>query len=487
MASKSSAKGSSDAAVEVTKLLVAAAAADTVYADIYRRRGRELFAPALSALEYEALKGSEKSIEDTLKQSRAATLQQDWAKVESLAGSVESLRRQVAEKGPLRDLAAAVYDNNATPLDPFSPGLDTLPGGDKDPAVTRDTLVANLTKLAKLDPSSAEFYESRKKFFSGLTLASRHSAAVTSESTTKADLEQLAAAAAQRGDMAELKRLAAAIRVREEEESKVEASAKPESKPSVAREGYQCPLDLAVKFPANVLERAGAMGLAAFRTEPMPEAASLFEFMATRIWQPDLSDGESEMEGTMRASAAVEEVGFKTELTGPVKTLLAQFLCNPFINSAGARYLPLFRSEEILVEDFPEDQAFEAKTPLLAAMKLEKRGALSRQDIDEALAATESEILTSLGLDVREYRLVCIPHDLFMRVGRERGWGQKQHWTHFDGFQVIRNGRRRALVGGDVRYGGLTDLVSIATTDRREGVSARFAVIRRARQVSRWR
>jgi hypothetical protein len=41
--------------------------------------------------------------------------------------------------------------------------------------------------------------------------------------------------------------------------------------------------------------------------------------------------------------------------------------------------------------------------------------------------------------------------------------------------------------GGDARYGGLNDLVSIVPSDQRESVVARFAVIRRARQVARWR
>jgi hypothetical protein len=41
-------------------------------------------------------------------------------------------------------------------------------------------------------------------------------------------------------------------------------------------------------------------------------------------------------------------------------------------------------------------------------------------------------------------------------------------------------------VGGDVRYGGLADLVSISPNDEREGVMVRFAVVRRARLVARW-
>ena len=92
-----------------------------------------------------------------------------------------------------------------------------------------------------------------------------------------------------------------------------------------------------------------------------------------------------------------------------------------------------------------------------------------------------------LQLDPQEFRLVCIPHDLYIDSGGDRGWGKQQLWTHFDGYQVLKSGQLRALVGGDVRYGGLTDFVSIAISDQRESVVARFAVIRRAHQVARWR
>jgi hypothetical protein len=47
--------------------------------------------------------------------------------------------------------------------------------------------------------------------------------------------------------------------------------------------------------------------------------------------------------------------------------------------------------------------------------------------------------------------------------------------------------RLRALVGGDGRFGGLNDLVSISASDARDNVYARFAVVRRARMAGRWR
>ena len=68
-----------------------------------------------------------------------------------------------------------------------------------------------------------------------------------------------------------------------------------------------------------------------------------------------------------------------------------------------------------------------------------------------------------------------------MRLGRERGWGSREEWTHFDGYQLLGGGGLRALVGGNARYGGLVDLCSINRDDARENTVVRFAVIRRER------
>jgi hypothetical protein len=230
------------------------------------------------------------------------------------------------------------------------------------------------------------------------------------------------------------------------------------------------------------------LGLAVVRTEPLPQAAPLFDYVITRVWQPDLSASETEREGAMRTEAVVDEAGFPKEVSEPVKVLIGQFLRNAFVSSGGARYLPLFNVEEVLVEDFPEDQEPPAADELLSALGLARRRGLARLEIDDALHENGAAILEKrLLLDPIEFRLVCIPHDLYMRFGRDRDWGRQQQWTHFDGYQVLKNGGLRALVGGDVRHGGLSDLVSLAITDQRECVIARFAVIRRARQVARWR
>jgi hypothetical protein len=166
--------------------------------------------------------------------------------------------------------------------------------------------------------------------------------------------------------------------------------------------------------------------------------------------------------------------------------VVPQFLRNTFVTSVGTRYLPVSGAEAVLVEDFAEDGE-PAAGALLAALGLPQRSGLARSAIEAALQARATAILQEqLGLDPIEFRLACVPWDLYIRIGRQRGWGQQQRWTHFDGYQVLRNRSLRALAGGDVRYGGLTDLVSLSPTDARDGVLVRFAVVRRARFITRW-
>ena len=125
---------------------------------------------------------------------------------------------------------------------------------------------------------------------------------------------------------------------------------------------------------------------------------------------------------------------------------------------------------------------------LLAALGLAKRNGCSHAQIESALMRSGAEFVEKmLGLDSAEFRLVCIPYDLYARFGRERGFGQWPHWTHLDGYQVMAGNRLRSLAGGDSRFGGLYDLVSISPNDAHEGIYARFAVVRRARQTLRWR
>jgi hypothetical protein len=472
---------------QVVKTLVDVRASDTVYGDLYLRRARELLGTVLSQSQYNALRGIQADIDAALKRIRVATASQDWGTVESLAARVDELRHHAAEKATLSALGAAVYDTHDVSIDPFSPGFEFLPGFGKELAGKRDSLVAHLKLLARADARHAHLYESRAAFFAGLKLASSDVGATPSSVKSIQELEHLAMQAAEQGDMTQLRRYAQQLSAQQAKPSAAADSKSDTSPTGAPRTAYQSPVDLSAPFTNEVVRRARTLGLSVARAEPPPQSGALFDYVTSHIWQPSLSDTHLANEGTIRAQALVDESGFPPEMSGPLKDLVGQFLLHPFINSGGARYIPPFSTETVLVEDFPETPEATAIGELLSAVGLGRRRALARREIEVAVLEHGAAVLQErLLLDPNEFRLVCIPLDLYIGLGRDRGWGRQQQWTHFDGFEVFKNGQVRALVGGDARYGGLSDLVSIAVDDQRDQVVVRFAVIRRARQVARW-
>jgi hypothetical protein len=471
-------------ATKAVGLLIEAANADTVYRDLYLRRARQLLSPTLDETAYRAIGSSGKEIEDLMRRGRSAVLQRDWDQAAKLSAQADGLRQQMAAMGKLAAIGKDVYDAETVAFDPFSPGKHLGPQSEANQPVARKQLMDALTSLGKLDPSFAASYESRRNYFARLELASATPTSQKSAQRDRGQVERLAVEAAEKGDTATLQRLAKELR-----DWKESGTATPSASASPVMTRYECPVDLAVPFAPDVIARARELGLAETHTAPIAEVAAAVEAIYTHVWQPRPANPDMEREGVLRAQAQAEVKLPEQILTEDVKVLFGQFVQQIFINSGGARYLPPLSAERTLIEDFAEEEAAaDAPSKLLEALGLAKRSALSRTGIETALARSGDEILEKrLELDPLEFRLVCIPYDLYIRFGRDRGFGKWPHWTHFDGYQVMAGNRLRALVGGDGRFGGLNDLVSISPSDARDGVYARFAVVRRARMAGRWR
>jgi len=468
--------------LKIVGLLVDVAKLDTVYRDIHLRRARQLLRTTLDESAYRSIGTTEREIDELMPRSRTAVLHRDWALAAELSGRIEELRQRVSRMASLAKVGKEVYEADAVVFEPFSPGKHLGAQSQTDQADLHKQLISMLASLAKLDTGASAVYEKRRSYFSGLEVKS----AAVSQKELKRDrgrAEQLALEAAERGDVAALQRFAKELRDWKESEAAVTTAGVP-----FTLSRYQCPIDLATPFPTEVVQRARGLGLAEVRTAPVAELAPALDVVYSHADQPIPSNPDMEKEGVLRARAQAE-VELPAELdTEESRTLAGQFVQQIFVNSGGARYLPPRSTETVLLEDFAENESAEAPSKLLVALGLEKRVGLSRAQIEAALLRSGAEILAdSLGLDPVEFRLVCIPYDLYARFGRERGFGKWPHWTHFDGYQVMAGNRLRALVGGDGRFGGVYDLVSISPSDAREGVCSRFAVVRRARMTLRWR
>ena len=468
---------------KVVGLLIEAANTDTVYRDIHLRRARQLLSSTLDESAYRSLGSTEHDVEELTSRSRTAVLHRNWAEAAELAGQIDSLRQRLTKTGTLAKLGKEVYEADAVAFEPFSPGKHLGANTQASQASRRTQAIDALASLAKLDAEASALYENRRKYFSGLEVKSVAPSKKGAQ-RDRAQTEKLAMEAAERGDTAALQRLAKELRDWKESGATATTASAP-----VMLSRYECPIDLATPFPSKTIERARGLGFVEARTAPYAEFTKIREIIYTHVDQPIPSNPDMEREGVLR-SRAIAENELPAELdTEESRVLAGQFIQQVFVNSGGARYLPLLFAETVLIEDFAENEsAADAPSKLLAALGLAKRGGLSRVEIESALMRAAAEILEkSLGLDPVEFRLVCIPYDLYARFGREREFGKWHHWTHFDGYQVMAGNRLRALVGGDGRFGGLYDLVSISPSDARAGVYAHFAVVRRARMTLRWR
>jgi len=160
------------------------------------------------------------------------------------------------------------------------------------------------------------------------------------------------------------------------------------------------------------------------------------------------------------------------------------FLLNPFITSAGTRYHVCLVAEDLLLEDFPEpDSKAEVPSKLLDMLKLNSRWGISRVELENALLQNGLSVLQELRLDPERFRLIAIPADLYTHLGPQRGWGQKEMWTHYDGYRVLEGGKLQALAGGDRRFGGTHDVVSFSNSYASGKIFMRFAVVQRKRMM----
>jgi hypothetical protein len=407
-------------------------------------------------------------------------VQFDWKKAVELSGQVDRMRKAIEAQAGVAPLAQQVYDADVVAFDPFSPGKHLGAHAQATQAGVRTQLLETLTSLGKVDMPFTAFYEQRRGYFSGLELGSGGDSE-KAHLRSRRELEQLALEAAERGDIATIESVGRELRdYKDEGESNTAAS-------SAVKSRYECPLKLETSFPAEAIARARELGLVEVQAPALSEVSGAVEVIYAHAWDPIPTTPELEHEGVLRTKVLAESKVPAQFVTEDYKVLAGQFIQQIFINSGGARYLPRISAETVLVEDFPENDTVDAPSNVLAALKLPHRRGLARTEIENALMRFGAQILADeLNLDPIEFRLVCIPYDLYMRLGRARGWGQWHHWTHFDGYAVVQGNRLRALVGGDGRFGGVIDLVSISRTDARDNVYARFAVVRRARMVARW-
>jgi len=461
--------------LDLVRLLVTAASGDVLMRDTYLRRARVLLGAICTEQRYRSAVQERATVERLLAQSRVAVGRQEWEQVEELAERAAQLRYGLdAEKDALT-LAEEVWDAEPVTLDSFSRGLGQF--SKVDVAKVRTDTLAALERLASGDPDQRDLYAARRDAVAAA--APPESPAAQEGEAKDANPERRALAAAERGDVEELKRLAKAMR------GSAGGPAGPTATGGLKR--IEVPAVVSQGFPEACIAPAGELGLEHVEFDPVSAdvALRIRAFLEQYAWAASPAtldrarDGVAELRHTLDALPAID-----TATADVMAETISLFALHLFVNSAGVRYVPLLADREfVLLETHAEGD--DTPSGLCRELGLDRRRALSRREIEAALLAHGADVLGRIGLDPNGYRVVCVPADVYMRVGPGRGWGAREEWTHFDGYQVRKQGQLLALVGGNSRYGGVADLCGISTSDARDNVVARLAVVRRERLGTR--
>jgi hypothetical protein len=454
--------------------LVTAADGDTLYRDVYLHRAAELLSPVVTEASWVASLGSRDQLARLLAQARAAVAQQDWTNVHETGARAASLQRSLDADKALHAVAETVYGAPPVALDPFSPGLTSKRWGNA--AQARTDVCTALGELARDDETRRDLYAARQRAVEALIVPGAPASGAPAPATSSASAEQQALQALERGDASALETLAASMLGRR-------TTAATDAGPAAARGAITVPDSLREPFPDASVTKAKSLGLEAIETTLATRAVAgeIVDFIQRYALGASPTVHDRAKDGIARLSIAATEFAVPAAVAAVFAETVSLFALHLFVNSAGVRYVPIPAPREtVLVETHPEGD--ETVTQLLRELGLERRRGVARDDIEDRLQKQGAHVVGELlGLDPLAFRLVCVPPDVFMRVGRDRGWGGRPEWTHFDGYQVMRGSRIRALVGGHKQYGGLYDLCSISRDDARENTLARFAVIRRER------
>jgi hypothetical protein len=419
--------------------------------------------------EYARLRRERTDIPRAVDKLRRATDRGDWRKVYDLAANAAAKKEHVAVAKAILEIADAVYGPRTVHATSASLGLQGIvPLQTSTIEHERTQAIERLRSLTCHDAECAPFYQQRADYFTRLEVVPQQDAEMV-VSTDGLRLRVLSALDG--GDFQEVWRLT--------EETTGSGGGLARTRVPRATNGRA--EGLAAPFSTSVIDHAKDLGLVATTLSSEPALNGYLSCCCTeRTTFPSAPRSETNraMESCTCGHPCPPEVG-------PIlREGLDLLLVHPFMSSSGARYLPWFGPEALLVEDFPETTA-DAPTRLLGELGLSARRGVPRLVIEDALRSRTGAVCRALGLDPLEFVVACIPFDAYLRLAQRHDWGRQQLWTHFDGYQVTRELRLHALVGGDVRFGGAEEFCAVQRDYNPDRLIARFCVVRRARFVVR--
>ena len=452
--------------IEISKL-------DTHFRDLYIQRARTLLSTFFSAGSDLQLKEKTAQIPWVEQQLRAGVERGDWKRCNEFNDRLRKLRADVAAGSQFAKLAEMVYERAGdVSIDPFSSGLNVFIGADNETLLgSRADAIKILRSLERIDSDKRMFYARRVSDFERLSIVTGDEVVKQKEQLDPAQLQRAALSALDAGDFSKFDQMLASFAGKTQSKQ-----IKPDAIDSKPADVAELGDDLLYPFTEQTLAAARELGLAPVRTQSRRQ----FAYLMPHGWQPSFRKDEVRKWSQEKLS----KLTYPSDTTNGAREAIDFFLLNPFITSAGTRYRVCLVAEDLLLEDFAEpDAKAEIPSKLLDMLKLNSRWGMTRIEIESALIEHGLNILSELQLDAEVFRLVAIPADIFTHLGPQRGWGQKEMWTHFDGYRVLEGGKLQALAGGDKRFGGTHDVVSFSTDYASGKIFVRFAVVQRKRMM----
>lgn len=463
---------------ETIQSLITLSEIDTLFGDLYLERAKELLHDEMPFEAYRGLLRMEGELNSFPNRIENAMMQGKWQEVQELTGEMQSLKQSAESYAGTMRLAKRLYQQEEIAIDPFSPGMLAIAGKPgRDLRALRENALSLFASLKHSEPGWQRFYGDRQLDFAlEVPAADLDASSSAAGKMTPERLQQEAVEALGKGNLNKLREVAEAL---------AQAASPPAGQPPADSGTPAVPGPVQVtrrldySFPDAVLQRAATFGLAPFK---VPSRFTEYtQLLAPFMWRPTFPDLESDQRRTLRLSA----LPLPPDTPQALRSRVEMFVLHPFINSAGVRFLPPLVEEDVLVENFPEPEpgGKMASSALLEALGL-TRNSMTRMQIEAALAAHGYQVVKEkLGLDPAQFRLICIPPDLHLRIGMDCGWGGREIWTHFDGYMLTADGRMSALAGGDVRFGGIFDMVGIGRNYETDRIIVRFAVVQRRRMA----
>lgn len=451
--------------IEISKL-------DTLFRDLYIHRARALLTTFFSVGSYLQLKENRAEIPFVEKQLRTAVERNDWTRCSALTERLRELKKKSDAGSHFAKVAEIVYERASdVSIDPFSSGLNVFVGATNEGLLGNRAEAINLLHaLERTDPEKREFYASRVADFNRLTI-STVATLKQEERVDAGQLQQVALSALDAGDLSKFDQMLASLARQPQKQQKKQDEV--DLKPAEVAELGD---DLLYTFTEQTLATARELGLAPTRTQSRRQ----FAYLMPHGWQPSFRQDEIRKWSKEKLS----KLTYPSDTTNGAREAIEFFLLNPFITSAGTRYSVCLVAEDLLLEDCPEPEPKEEiPSKLLNMLKLTSRWGITRKEIEDALIEDGLKVVQELQLDPKQFRLVAIPADIYTHLGPQRGWGQKEMWTHFDGYRLLEGGKLQALAGGDKRFGGTHDIVSFGNDYANGKIFTRFAVVQRKRMM----